>query len=314
MWSGLALSCLAGCCVCAGRGGEAVLAPEGEGEEEVLIAVPPVESASSEALVAALVAMVNEAYSYGEAGMWAGEAQRTAPPEVAALLAAGRLSLATGARSGELAGCVCVDEAAGELGMLAVATAQRGRGLAGRLVAEAEARCAAAGRDAVRLQVRPNKGVQIPLSRRPPPPAPSTSTICPAFIEMGQPSLCARGRLAVCLPFGDGKRRASNWMGDAVVVGCTMRGMLGHVRRAGVVPPRDDAPREGVARGVVPAPGLRSPGLHRLCGTLPRHRAHAGLGVRPHGLRQAAAQQRQSTQCISRDGKAKMWCAATEGR
>eukprot|EP00873_Tetraselmis_striata_P040405 jgi/Tetstr1/460669/TSEL_005865.t1 len=146
-----------------GRGGEAVLAPEGEGEEEVLIAVPPVESASSEALVAALVAMVNEAYSYGEAGMWAGEAQRTAPPEVAALLAAGRLSLATGARSGELAGCVCVDEAAGELGMLAVATAQRGRGLAGRLVAEAEARCAAAGRDAVRLQVLFPRGTTHPV-------------------------------------------------------------------------------------------------------------------------------------------------------
>jgi ribosomal protein S18 acetylase RimI-like enzyme len=90
--------------------------------------------ADLEAVVAAVLPIVNRAYAAGEEGLWMPGSSRISIDDLRALAAAGDLAVAR--RSGEIVGCVRVG--AGELGLLAVASGAAGTGVGRALVAFAE--------------------------------------------------------------------------------------------------------------------------------------------------------------------------------
>jgi GNAT superfamily N-acetyltransferase len=99
-----------------------------------------------------LTALINQAY---EVERFFVEGARTSAAEVARLLREGHFFVLDGGRSGALAAAVFVtsDGDRGGLGMLSVAPDQQRRGLGKRLVAIAEAWCAAMGCARMSLQV-----------------------------------------------------------------------------------------------------------------------------------------------------------------
>jgi GNAT superfamily N-acetyltransferase len=110
--------------------------------------------AGDAALVARLADIVNGAYAPAERGLWREHATRTTAAEVADLVAAGEIAVAT--HGGELAGSVRVRDVAtdaSELGMLAAAGGHRGTGVGRALVDFVEGRSRARGLGAVRLEL-----------------------------------------------------------------------------------------------------------------------------------------------------------------
>jgi len=100
-----------------------------------------------------LAALVNEVYAVAEAGLWNG-GQRTSPAEIAELIRAGEIALATD--DGAIAGCIRVrdlDDEHGGLGILASAPDRRGAGIGTALVAFAEGVARDRGRRAMRLEL-----------------------------------------------------------------------------------------------------------------------------------------------------------------
>jgi GNAT superfamily N-acetyltransferase len=100
-----------------------------------------------------LAALVNEVYAVAEAGLWNG-GQRTSPAQIAELIRAGEIALAT--VEGELAGCIRVrdlDDEHGEFGILASAPDRRGAGIGTALVVFAEGVARDRGRRAMRLEL-----------------------------------------------------------------------------------------------------------------------------------------------------------------
>ncbi|MFN8223918.1 MAG: GNAT family N-acetyltransferase [Gaiellales bacterium] len=104
--------------------------------------------------VAEIVALVNEAYTGAERGIWLGSVERTNAAEVAAHAALGELVIAW--MDGRPVGAVFVRRLAdgiGWFGALGVAPAHAGRGIGGRLVAYAEAVMRDAGAAEMRLEL-----------------------------------------------------------------------------------------------------------------------------------------------------------------
>ena len=119
------------------------------------------------ALVARLAELVNAAYAPAERGLWHDDAMRTTADEMAGLVAAGEIAVAT--RGGEVAGTVRLRDVApdaSELGMLAAAAGHAGTGVGRALVEFAEARSRARGLRAVRLELLLPRGWRHPSKER----------------------------------------------------------------------------------------------------------------------------------------------------
>lgn len=113
--------------------------------------LPPVGSRS---LVAHLTRVINAVYRTAERGLWRDGATRTNAQELAALVAAGQIAVAT--RNGQVAGSVRIQNAAadtGEFGMLAVEPVHGGAGVGGALVDFAEQHSRERGLGAIQLEL-----------------------------------------------------------------------------------------------------------------------------------------------------------------
>jgi GNAT superfamily N-acetyltransferase len=106
--------------------------------------------------------LVNGAYAAGEAGLWRPNTDRIWDEELRALIE--RRELAVARRGGAIVGCVRVG--AGELGLLAVASAHAGTGVGRALVAFAEETCRARGARAMRLHLLVPRAGSHPFKRR----------------------------------------------------------------------------------------------------------------------------------------------------
>jgi ribosomal protein S18 acetylase RimI-like enzyme len=123
-------------------------------DEPVAIELLAGARARDAVLVAQLTDMINAAYATAERGLWREGATRTTASEVARLIAAGEIAVAT--RGGELAGSVRLRDVApdaSEFGLLAAAPARRGTGVGRALVDFAERSSRERGRRAIRLEL-----------------------------------------------------------------------------------------------------------------------------------------------------------------
>jgi GNAT superfamily N-acetyltransferase len=114
----------------------------------------PAAAAADAALVGGLCALVNRAYALGEVGLWRDGAARVGEGEMARLIRAGEVAVAT--LGPATIGCIRVqrlDARTGELGMLAAAEDHRGAGVGRLLVAFAERLSAARGLDTMQLEL-----------------------------------------------------------------------------------------------------------------------------------------------------------------
>ena len=101
----------------------------------------PPSAADDHAAVSALAGLVNDVYEAAEKGLWQDGAARTSPEDIAGLVRAGEIAVAT--RDGAVAGCVRVQrlgDGAGEFGLLAAARDRQGTGIGRELIRFAERR------------------------------------------------------------------------------------------------------------------------------------------------------------------------------
>ncbi|MEV8614944.1 GNAT family N-acetyltransferase [Amycolatopsis sp. NPDC051373] len=114
----------------------------------------PRSAAADEVPAAEVATLVNAVYATAEAGLWAGDADRTSAAEVAGLVAAGEIAVAR--QAGRVVGCVrvrTVADGVGEFGLLAAAPQLQGAGIGRELVRFAEDRCRALGRRRMQLEL-----------------------------------------------------------------------------------------------------------------------------------------------------------------
>ncbi len=105
-------------------------------------------------LVDRLTSLINDVYATAESGLWRDGATRTTATEVAELIAAGQIAVAT--RGGELAGSVRlhdVGEDASEFGLLVAAPEHRSTGAGRALLDFAERHSQERGRRAMQLEL-----------------------------------------------------------------------------------------------------------------------------------------------------------------
>jgi GNAT superfamily N-acetyltransferase len=124
-------------------------------------------AARDEALVDQLVALVNQAYEIGEAGLWLQGATRTAPSEIGEAIRDGVMLVATS--EGRFVGCVYLrrlDPTTADLGLLSVATDQWGQGVGRELVREAERLMRSDGVTTMQLELLVPKGWVHPEKAR----------------------------------------------------------------------------------------------------------------------------------------------------
>jgi GNAT superfamily N-acetyltransferase len=120
------------------------------------IAVDLLEAAVSHdaRLVDELTGLVNDVYATAESGLWRGGATRTTPSELAEMIRAEQIAIAT--RDGQIAGSIRIHDVAddaSEFGMLVAAPDQRGKGVGRALVAFAERHSRERGLRAIRLEL-----------------------------------------------------------------------------------------------------------------------------------------------------------------
>jgi predicted N-acetyltransferase YhbS len=109
-------------------------------------------AAADDGLVAALLAVVNDAYARGEAGLWREGADRISEDDLRALVASGDLAAAR--EGGRVVGCVRVtslDTRTAELGLLSVAPDRSGAGVGRALMAFAHDLARERGHTTMRL-------------------------------------------------------------------------------------------------------------------------------------------------------------------
>jgi GNAT superfamily N-acetyltransferase len=105
-------------------------------------------------LIERVTSLVNDVYATAENGLWRDGVRRTTPSEVAQLIEAQQIAVAT--VDGDLAGVVrvhAVSEVTGEFGMLAAALEHRSIGVGRTLVAFAERHCHDRGLQAMQLEL-----------------------------------------------------------------------------------------------------------------------------------------------------------------
>ena len=114
-------------------------------------------------LVARLTALINDVYATAESGLWRDGATRTTAAEVAELIGAEEIAVAT--RRGRIVGSVRVHDVgadASELGLLVAAPDQRGTGIGRALLDFVEARSRHRGLRAMQLQLLVPRGWSHP--------------------------------------------------------------------------------------------------------------------------------------------------------
>jgi GNAT superfamily N-acetyltransferase len=114
-------------------------------------------------LVDQLTRLINDVYRTAERGLWCDDAARTTVSELAALIAAGQIAVAT--RNGQLVGSIrirAVADDTSEFGMLVAAPDQRSTGVGRALVAFAERRSAERGLSAIQLELLLPRGWRHP--------------------------------------------------------------------------------------------------------------------------------------------------------
>jgi GNAT superfamily N-acetyltransferase len=134
-------------------------------EPHAEIAVGLLEATASRdpRLVDRLTRLINDVYRAAESGLWRDGAARTAASEVAALIAARQIAVAT--RDGRIAGSVRIHDVAddaSEFGMLVAAPDQRGTGVGRALVAFAERCSRERGLRAIQLELLVPRGWRHP--------------------------------------------------------------------------------------------------------------------------------------------------------
>jgi GNAT superfamily N-acetyltransferase len=121
-----------------------------------------VSFADDDAVVAAVLPLVNAAYAAGEAGLWRPGARRISPAELRELIARGELAVAR--RDGAIVGCVRTTP--GRLGLLAAAPSELGTGVGRALVAFAEELSRAHGAPTMELELVVPRDGSHPFKRR----------------------------------------------------------------------------------------------------------------------------------------------------
>lgn len=119
-------------------------------------AVRLLEAAASrdDRLVDQLTALINDVYAVAESGLWRDGATRTTAPELAELIRAEEIAVATA--HGQIVGSVRVHDVAddaSEFGMLVAAPGHRGTGIGRALVAFAEQQSRDRARRAMQLEL-----------------------------------------------------------------------------------------------------------------------------------------------------------------
>jgi GNAT superfamily N-acetyltransferase len=113
------------------------------------------ETAGTDAgLVNRLTELINDVYVIAEAGLWRDSATRTSASELAELIGARQLAVAS--VRGQIAGAVrvhAVSDVTGEFGLLAAAPEHRGIGIGSALVGFAEEHCRDRGLRAIQLEL-----------------------------------------------------------------------------------------------------------------------------------------------------------------
>jgi GNAT superfamily N-acetyltransferase len=123
-------------------------------EDGIAVALLEAADSGDRPLVARLTRLVNAVYATAERGLWRDGAMRTTDAEVAELIAAGQIAVAT--RGGEIVGAVRVhdvSEDVGEFGMLVADPGRRGTGIGRALVDFAERHGRERGRRAMQLEL-----------------------------------------------------------------------------------------------------------------------------------------------------------------
>ena len=126
-----------------------------------------VDAARDEAVVDALVHIVNGAYAIGEAGLWQEGATRTTPSEIADGIRSG--GMLTARRESRLVGCAYVrplNPDTADLGMVSAAPQQWGSGIGTELVRRAEQLMRRRGVRTMQLEVLVPQGWEHPSKRR----------------------------------------------------------------------------------------------------------------------------------------------------
>jgi GNAT superfamily N-acetyltransferase len=121
-------------------------------ELSVELLEPP--AAQDAGLVDRLTALVNDVYATAESGLWRDGATRTTAAEVAGLIRADELTVAT--RGGRVVGSVRIHDVgpdASEFGLLVAATDERGTGIGRALLDFVEARSRDRGLRAMQLEL-----------------------------------------------------------------------------------------------------------------------------------------------------------------
>ena len=114
-------------------------------------------------VVKRLTELINEVYATAEEGLWRDGATRTTPSQVAGLVRAREIAVAT--VSGELVGAVrvwAVSEVTGETGMLVADPERRNIGVGSALIAFAEGRGRELGLRTMQLELLVPRGWQHP--------------------------------------------------------------------------------------------------------------------------------------------------------
>jgi GNAT superfamily N-acetyltransferase len=120
----------------------------------ISVELPDPAAAADPGLVERLTALVNDVYAASEDGLWRDHALRTTAPEMAALIEARQIAVAT--VGGRLAGSVRVQvlsDVTGEFGLLAADPEHRGIGVGRELVAFAERISRDRGLQAMQLEL-----------------------------------------------------------------------------------------------------------------------------------------------------------------
>jgi GNAT superfamily N-acetyltransferase len=105
-------------------------------------------------LVERLADLINGVYAVAEKGLWSDGFRRTTTAELASLIAARQIAVAT--RDGDIAGAIHIEDIGDDttiFGMLAAASAHRGEGVGRALVDYAEQDSARRGRRTMQLEL-----------------------------------------------------------------------------------------------------------------------------------------------------------------
>jgi len=120
----------------------------------VTIRVPDAAASDDARLAEHLTGLLNDVYATAESGLWRDGTRRTTAPEIAELIRAGQIAVAT--RDGRIAGSVRLHDVAddaSDFGLLVAAPDQRGTGVGRALVAFAEQHSRDRGLRAMQLEL-----------------------------------------------------------------------------------------------------------------------------------------------------------------